>query len=979
MVKLNNVDITSHVDTTSIVTNDTLDETLASGSFILPFVTSTDISNGDQPIPRFTEVDIDGLLFVVAEDNVTLIRRGTNKLYKHEVNLIEPTKILQKRVIPNITITQPQGDIANYFYTVNRIDESQFTSGGYEVDNTQTTVPLTQTSTSQNTSVIDNRTLKNTNEYALRFNYIIENRQEASPSTSQVPKSENLDLLFEVYYGATKIGEKQIHIKGRPFNLFDLNNPIIHVGGFKIDYTPTAANSAVTIKAKTLGNYELLSDDQAYITSLSLNISQAQTTDTKYHLDYVVNKLLSFHTDFTLSDEATTKLSAIVSPEFTFQNYTLYDALREVANYATGIVYLGEDDFTTIHFYFYDEDIQKTLSFTDEQQVEYLDGFADGLEINASNVIRDDKEVNAVHEPAAGGYISVRSASEERGEQITDTNTALTLQQRIYKPIQVKVRGLAFTMKDSNNNDVNFANTLIWDITDYVIESQKYNTFASQADLSNRGTFKNRSNTIYYTQGSEKINGLGYTGTLPPTWNQQQTPNYAVHEAILNKAAETYSGTYTFASNYLVNVTNNSIHDLEFQIKHIPYSDVRLTVYKDDSNGKNIMYFNEQASLNDMELLGKVAQENANRTGNRTIKYQGITGDNELLLGSKIGDKVLVNYTISRTPTVNKFTAEYAVGYANISDYVGIDSRYRQFEVPVDTIVNRTDKKTQFFKVKTSDTIPSISVPSYLALGGSAIYQSLLGNFQSSPSGYRPTYAKITIDTNTTVESNIDAYRMGKTVGLAVYMLDNYSAGTTKEERRIWDGTNEIDVKVQEDARYTDLLGNFTAVDIEYYPTTATSTYPTSLTESSAYPGNNRTMTGIDKIFDYGYTVNKDARERWGFVWEAVMQSGTNVIVYDGFTKHNRIATELTPNSVEIRFLQSGYIPKRNLDINKTVRGFGNAFIPTNQKYLQINATAPSGTYEGLILTINEEPIVAILTDDYDAGIQVTKYLYLEE
>ena len=94
MVKLNNVDITSYVDITSIVTNDTLDESLASGAFTLPFVSSTDITNGDQPIPRFSQVDIDGLLFVVAEDTVTLVRRGTNKLYRHEVNLIEPTKML---------------------------------------------------------------------------------------------------------------------------------------------------------------------------------------------------------------------------------------------------------------------------------------------------------------------------------------------------------------------------------------------------------------------------------------------------------------------------------------------------------------------------------------------------------------------------------------------------------------------------------------------------------------------------------------------------------------------------------------------------------------------------------------------------------------------------------------------------------------------------------------------------------------------
>ena len=57
----------------------------------------------------------------------------------------------------------------------------------------------------------------------------------------------------------------------------------------------------------------------------------------------------------------------------------------------------------------------------------------------------------------------------------------------------------------------------------------------------------------------------------------------------------------------------------------------------------------------------------------------------------------------------------------------------------------------------------------------------------------------------------------------------------------------------------------------------------------------------------------------------------------------------------------------------------GTSTVSSGTKYLTLQATAPSGSYEGLVLTINEEPIIAILTDDYDTGLQVTKYIYLEE
>ena len=984
MVKLNNVDISTHVDINSIITNDTLDETMASGSFTLPFVSSTDITNGDQPIPRFSQVDIDGLLFVVAEDTVTLVRRGTNKLYRHEVELIEPTKILQKRVIPNITVTQPQGDVANYIYTINSINETQFTSGGFELDNTLTTIPLVETGTSQDTSVLTSRTLKNTNAYDIRLRYELENRQQYSVGLlgSGSNTDPDIEINIKVYYGNTEIADKTIPIKGKPANLFEglfgFTTPAItHIGGFKVTHTPTTANQTITVKAKTIGDFSSVLEDTGYITNLTLQISQEETNDDKIYLDEVVNKLLSFHPTFTLSDEAEVVLSGILSPEFTFQGYTLYDALREVANYVTGIVYLGEDDFTTIHFYFYDQDIQKPLTFTDEEQSEYLDGFADALEINAQNVVRDDEELYAVKEPANNGFITVRSTSEERGVQIRDTDTALFLQQPIYRPLKLEVRGLAFTMKNSSNQDVNIPADIVWDITEYLVEEERYNTFGSQADLNNRGNFINQSNTIYYRQGDNRISGLGFIGTLPAGWSITQTPNYAIHEAILNKAAEFYSNL-SFGTNYLVNINTNSIHNLEFRLTHVPYSDVRLSLYKDGKTGENIKYFNEQSNINDMELLGKIAQENANRTGNRTIKLKGLTSANEFVLGSKIDDKVLVNYTISRTPTLNKFTAEYAVGYANISDYVGIDSRYRQYEVPVNSVVRRTDKKTQHLQLKTSDTIPTVTTPSYIG-ANNRFYEALFGNFASTPIGQRPTYAKIVIDSNTTVESNIDSYRMGKTIGLAVKMLDNYAAGIKKVDRQVYDGTlGNIDVKVQEDATYTDAFGQFTQAQIQYYPQLPNLAQSTSRSQADAYPGNNRTMSGVDLIFNYTYNVNKDAREAWGFVWEGVTRSSTNAIVYNGFVKYNRLAAETVPNTIEIRFLKEGYTPKKNVDIEKTVRATaGSVTIPG--KYMQITATAPSGTYEGLVLTINQEPILAILTDDYDAGLSTTKYIYMEE
>ena len=947
MILLNGTNITSLVDITSIVTNDTLDESLASGSMVIPFHTQK------TPYARFSEVNIDGLLYVVAEDTVRLVRKGS-ALYRHEISLIEPTKILQKRVIPNLTITQPQGSIADYIYSIFK------QQGSLLVNNTQQTLSLIEQSPSQDNTVIDGLTLKNTNLYEVFVKFTVENNQY---STGQISDNPVLDFEIETLYGTTVIDTKVYTIQGKAGIAA---SPIVYTGSFKTTITPSSEND-ISFKVRTLPPAPFQQVDQATLTEFVVTPSQKiQGADNNIYLDQVVDKILQFHTEFNLSDDTRARIAQVKSPEFTFQNYTLYDALKEVANYVSAIVYLGESDFNTIHFYFYDQVITNTIEFVDQEQTEYLDGFTDGFEINASNVIRDDDQLYAIHEPDQFGWLTVRANNEERASQIFDNQTAIHLQHPIYKPIQVLVRGLAFDMLDESLNTVNFPNTTIWDITDYVVESQRYNTLESEEVTNARGTVKRKSNTVYYTQGQPYIQGLGFTGTVPQAWNTQLTPNFAIVEAILNKAQDE-NPTYTFATDYLI---APDIHELQFRLRHIPYSEVRLTVYKDNNRGKNIMYFNEQANLNDMELLGRIAQENVNRSGNRVVRYEGLTNDDRLLLGSKQNDEILVNYTISRTPTINKFVAEYAVGYANISNYVGIDSAYRQYEVPVDTIVNRRDKLTQFFYLTVTNTVPFVAVPDYLDTGSDIFFDSMFANFKTNPTGSRPTYARIVIDDDKVVQSTIDAYRMGRTLGLAIDMQDNYSAGIKKVETRLPDGTV---IKTQEDSRYTDDIGRFTQAEIEFYDLTVTS----NVAESDNYPDNNK--LGASKMLDYTYTVNKDARERYGFVYELIINgdnTGERTIVYDGFIKYNRLATELTPNTVDIRFLDKGYIPERNLDITRTTLGTGTIDVPSGERYLQIQATAPSGEYEGLIVTLNQEPIFAILSDDYDTGIQVTKYLY---
>jgi hypothetical protein len=520
---------------------------------------------------------------------------------------------------------------------------------------------------------------------------------------------------------------------------------------------------------------------------------------------------------------------------------------------------------------------------------------------------------------------------------------------------------------DAKTGAVNFPATQVWDITDYVHEQQRYNTFDTQAQTSIniRGTFINKSNTVYYVQGQNRLLGFGFQGARPQGWNKTQAPNFAIIETILNTAAKD-NPSLEFENEYLL---TTSPHSLQFQVSYIPYSDVRLTLYK--KKGNNVMYFNERDALNDMELLGKITQENAERIGNKVTRYQGITFEDRLTLGSRTGDNVLVNYTISRTPTINKFTAEYAKGYANISNYVGVDSMYRQYEVPIDTIVSRRDKLTTFLQLNISDSIPTPTHPAYMQ---NFIFRPLWGNFLNTPTGIRPTYAKLTFTTsdgNKVVESTIDAYRMGKTLGLAIDMYDNYSAGIKKLEK---DFVTIGEIKVQEDSVYTDGFGRVDDVQLQFFSKGSLDT----IAKGDNYPDNNIGISTLFRLFNHSYTVNKDARERYGFVWELAFLDG-NLRVYDGFVKYNRIASGLTPITVEFRLLEKGYIPTRELDESRTILISGNIFHTQLQPYATLNiGSHASGEYEGLVITIDEQPILVWQTNLLDTGVQLLRYIYTE-
>ena len=162
-------------------------------------------------------------------------------------------------------------------------------------------------------------------------------------------------------------------------------------------------------------------------------------------------------------------------------------------------------------------------------------------------------------------------------------------------------------MYDSEDNPVSFANTLEWDISNFVVEQTKWNALINVGSGNNRSAILNKGNTLYYIQGQKNVFNIGYNDVdLAPEWNTAIAANYALLEAVLCQA-QIENPTYYFTNDYKPSL---SLFDVLMRIGYMPYSNVRVTVYRDDAAELNpsIKYFNEQASLNDMKSLGDVAK-----------------------------------------------------------------------------------------------------------------------------------------------------------------------------------------------------------------------------------------------------------------------------------------------------------------------------------------------------------------------------------
>lgn len=721
----------------------------------------------------------------------------------------------------------------------------------------------------------------------------------------------------------------------------------------KLQNNPTWRHSMTRYEIFYKEEKSVYYDNFAVLKDLTVNISkqtdaELEDSELPIRLDHTVKKIIRLSgIKLEISDTTLTRLNRHGTPENTFTRFTAWDALKEVGAIVGALpeIVINSDGDKELVFQYY-SDMETDYVVVEPPNVQSvasarnLDNYVGALQLNADNIVSSnlsetspytqDYEANTTDEEIETDWLTLRAGS-DGNVKITTDNIGIRLPNRIYQMRQVEIKGLDLNKMTGGDETTDgvlpYRSDYIWKLNDdedqlRILEEKYWQTLEDNndyADWTNRIETK-KNNTIYYKQGDYRIYGMNFTAQFKPmveTDPDKTAGNRSIYEMLFTKAIKK-SGINETQLDSILGVlkdpgTIEKDNKLKLRITYIPQDYSRATIYKEDLSGFEMpnveKYYNETAIINDPLSLGVNAQDTINRLGNTVISYVGYAKPNEQLpfIGSKTADnKILTNINCNDRPYRTDYVASYVQDFSVISDYVGVKSPHRQYQIPSDGIVMALDKnKTHIFV----DTQPIASTPT---VWGNNIKEFF--DFKAEKSK-APLFAEVSTyefdsDYDSDTEKGLFIRPLtktptGRTINFKYQMDSNFSAGATKKKTEI----GGEPVYWQEEVPYTTKFGRLYGAKVRLVKDVNKNAIITDPTVEDRYPKLDDNVV-TDVYTDNKYIVDKDAREIMALSEEVAFHSNkvNDIILYDGIAKFNPMTlTDLSRNNIKIAIMNDDY------------------------------------------------------------------------
>ena len=360
----------------------------------------------------------------------------------------------------------------------------------------------------------------------------------------------------------------------------------------------------------------------------------------------------------------------IYAPEMSFTQKTLRECLQDC-----GSIIHGEPRLTPIEgatsapYYTLTYDMYGGTETSDINVVPYItktvsqviNGYCTSVDTNAQNLVNQLDYLQGggtITEPYVDGYKTLRT--ETQYVRVSDTNGIIMTQYPVNK-----VEKILCGYIPPNGTQKNI------DITPYLFESVEYN---SQLSSYKEDYPFSKAYGLFYTQGQKNIGGLNFKvdGAVAPAFQ-----DYAIVN-ILKKA--------TGNNNLNIN-SETGFPILAFQITYKPIYSVRLSQtkpYYPEYKRQADLIYNQQSNLMETQYYGENLKGVVARLG--TVEKTYTFNLAKLSQVPKAGQLYDDEYYISAVswelmPTLIRVTLGLSKDFNRLSEYVGVSSNKRLYEV----------------------------------------------------------------------------------------------------------------------------------------------------------------------------------------------------------------------------------------------------------------------------------------------------------
>lgn len=759
--------------------------------------------------------------YVIANDRSVLTIKD-KKLYKHEIYLIEETKLLEGLVGDSIVFTNALGNL----YLENKIPVQ------YVVD-------------------FDNgisATVKTPNYYTPEkvgenYNFLSANQvfdYEEGPYIGEY------NFTTTIYYE----GEQIFTTEDRD----DIFSVVLEQGTYKAEYQVRFSSSTGNRRATI--HFDINAASNRYPLKKWTITDVVQRT-----LDLIEPHLDGYPNRFTFNEEQAEEYKNVIAPEFAFTKENLRERLQQIVGFIhaeprlrNGVIYFdkyGMNDYA---------DMYKT-PYTGKMVCQDINHYATNLDSSVDNLVSQLSWAKGViMEPFAGGYRSVRT--ESMNVRITDENMLI---QTIFPVYQVEKLTCAY-IKDGKLTTC--------DITPYVFESVDYNSNLSSYSVTYPTS---KAYGVYYTQGERNIRGLNFK---VPDAISDTLQKYAIINILEAASGENFDWFYnidyptlmfqiTYIPIFSTRVTQTKQYIVGMQ--H-PFA----LPYNQGANMIETSYYGENmkgliARLGNVEKTLTYMVYNLNR-----IPKAGQLFDDEYYISAVFTEFM---------PSYIKVQLTLSKDFNRLSQYINVPSYKRFYEVSERQAFRRETLYTDYLVIgnEVEDDGQALLNPTQFFYYLKAIFTQDVHEDAKITAArvWGKDKGKNNLYENPVIMPVLST-AMGTTMNFSFSAEDNYSAGARSIEHNVMSGNNEVTGYWQQYLPYGDYYGRMYWLSFQLVTSMTYTTPEAYLQAALDFPKDQREIPTIKTVISAVNTpilYRKDSREIMNFTYQASFVTNRKNIV----------------------------------------------------------------------------------------------------